>query len=88
MITTVKTETGSIYRIEERQDGTWWFSAENIPNPTSARVVGAWQIVRPTPWPPVLGVGLYLLVDPALPKTDPTRVPGGGKVTTPVVEVT
>lgn len=88
MITTVKTTTGSIYRIEERADGTWWFSADNVPNPTSARVIGAWQIIRPAPWPPVLGVGLYLLADPVLLKGDLTRVPGGGKVTTPVVEVT
>lgn len=97
--TTVRTRTGSLYYITERDDGTFWLSAQNVPNPSSSALHGgSWQIERPMPWPPEQGRGLYLVAaggallfvnekeKAAYTAAHPERLPYGGRYTSNVVE--
>lgn len=83
---TLQTATGSIYRVVQDRDGRWWFSADNEPNPLSRALNPDtwWRIQRPDPWPPETGEGIVLRAPSGLRATDPERVPGGGKFTSPV----
>lgn len=84
----IRTETGSIYHVSLSEDGRWWLGADNVPNPTSRSLAdGCWEIQRPAPWPPVPGRSLRLLAPADLSLGDPARVPGGGKITSRVVDV-
>lgn len=84
--TTVITRSGSIYRVARDDEGRWWMSADNVPNPTSVRLDPDrwWTIHRPEPWPPELGERLELRPLAELDRDDRRRVPGGGKRTSPV----
>lgn len=86
-ITTIRTITGSRYTVRASADGRFWLSGDNRVSPTSVPIQdGEWEITRPTPWPPILGEGLYLpsaFVEQAPGSLG--RIPGGGKFTSPVV---
>lgn len=81
-IVTVVTVSGSKYFF--RHDGKRLLvSAENIPNPTSRQLVGEWE-VEVQPWPPRVGERL-VITSVLFEKFDhPLRMPGGGKITSPV----
>lgn len=84
----VETEAGSVYRIREAEDGTWWLSGTNVPNPGSLPLPeGEWQIERPDPWPPIIGQPVFVPALLSLAMDDPKRIPGGGKWTSLVRSV-
>jgi hypothetical protein len=49
--------------------------------------MGEWPMQRPDPWPAVPGHSIALVAPPHLAIDDPHRIPGGGKITSPVVRV-
>ncbi len=84
MIVTVFTVSGSVYHITETSEG-WTLSADNQPNPSSAKLAGTWPIQRPIPWPPEVGKCLTLLcIHTQQPPWYPGRMPGGGRYTSSV----
>jgi len=82
----IHTHSGSIYRVARDPRGGWWMRAANVPNPTSPRLDPGrwWAIRRPRPWPPKLGQPIELRASAHLALDDPRRVPGGGKITSPI----
>lgn len=88
MKTTVITQSGSAYTIS--QEGAKFFlEADNVPNPMSGKIEGRWEVGVPSPWPPVEGLPLFIpaRTDIFWDREHPERIPGGGKHTSPVVEV-
>lgn len=84
----IETRSGSVYRITRDGSGQWWVGGENVQTPMSHSLVdGTWEIDPPTPWPPVLGSALEFRAPPDLALDDPTRIPGGGKLTSSVMSV-
>lgn len=83
------TLTGSIYLVGIDVNGQWWMGARNTPNPGSCRLPDGelWRIVKPTPWPPRIGRPIALLALPEYRRGEAGRVPGGGKITSAVVDV-
>lgn len=84
--TSMRTASGSVYRVVQDAEGRWWLNADNVANPRSRRLDPDlwWQIEQPHPWPPQLGVPVVLIAATDLDRCDPERVPGGGKATSPV----
>jgi len=80
------TASGSIYWVARNEHGDWRLRACNIPNPRSRRLDhGRWWAIRqPAPWPPRLGQPIELRAPAGLPRDDPERMPGGGKITSPI----
>ena len=82
----ITTATDSVYIITEHYNGVFTVRGENIPSMTSQPLGETeWFINRPTPWPPVCGQQLefysqYFDAD----YDEPLRMPGGGKVTSPI----
>lgn len=84
----IRTSSGSTYLVAQTPDGRWFFGGSNVPNAHSQLLpAGFWPIEAPHPWPPVTGASICLLALRALPLEHPQRVPGGGKVTSPVLSV-
>jgi hypothetical protein len=85
--TRIVTETGSEYVWEAREDGTHWLGGRNVPNPYS-KPIGEqmWQIETPE-YKPRLGHEWLVFAVRSLAKTDPLRMPGGGKFTSPVSSI-
>lgn len=84
----IKTESGSVYKVRSDSDGCYWLSGENVPSFSSVAVPeGEWQIDRPTPWPIAIGQPLQMVSAFYLAFEHPERIPGGGKLTSPVVSV-
>lgn len=84
----ITTESGSLYRVGLDADGRWWIGGDNVATPTSRSLAdGCWEIEPPAAWPPELGSPLEFRAPARLSREDPRRVPGGGKVTSRVVEV-
>lgn len=83
---TLHTATGSVYRIFLDSADRWWFNADNVENPNSRRLNPDlwWRIAPPSPWPPELGSRIRLAAPEHLSIDDSARVPGGGRVTSPV----
>ena len=81
----IRTRSGSVYTVAHDRDGKWWLGGRNVANPFSTALPpGLWEIEPPQPWPPIIGLPLIMLA-PTLWATDnPKRIPGGGKVTSPV----
>jgi hypothetical protein len=79
----VRTAAGSRYWFRRDPDGRWWVSADNAPLPLSACLAdGCWRLAAaPTPWPPIPGLPLRFDAPAELAADDPTRIPGGGKIT-------
>jgi hypothetical protein len=84
-----RTASGSLYAVMRDADGQWWLTARNVPSDTSVALPPAamWMIAPPTPWPLEIGRPVAMLAPPWLALDDPARVPGGGKITSPVVAV-
>jgi hypothetical protein len=81
----VTTFSGSRYIVVRASDGQWWFGGKNRSNRTSVPPPPRlYPIEAPSPWPPVLGLPLVMVVPRRLAFTDPERAPGGGKVTSAV----
>ena len=82
----VRTVSGSIYELRELA-GEWSLRATNQENPYSCPVDPSrwWPIQPPTPWPPEVLTPLVLLTQHTTAWAHPDRIPGGGKVTSPVV---
>ena len=80
------TASGSRYRIVADGAAGWWLSADNRASATSRRLDPEdwWEIAPPEPWPPVLGRSVRLMAPPGLAFDDPRRIPGGGKISTPI----
>jgi hypothetical protein len=85
----ITTETGSVYNVGQRDDGTWWLSAKNVATPQSEQLTAEheWQILPPQPWPPVQGQRVVLATAYLADFGNPLRIPRGGKLTSPVVTV-
>lgn len=82
------TETGSTYELRVGEDGTFWFGGNNVPNPVSRPLDGRlWRVQRPVPFPPLLGEPLFVAAPPELECDDPTRIPGGGKLTSRITAI-
>ncbi len=87
-IAVIQTESGSIYRFYRDDNGRWWVRARNRPSLTSTALppdVG-FEILPPAPWPPRLFAPL-VFVSAVEDRSSPSRLPGGGKVTSAVVLV-
>ncbi|HVZ30810.1 MAG TPA: hypothetical protein VG963_00205 [Polyangiaceae bacterium] len=84
----VSTLTGSSYIVAREVAGAWWLTGANVPSPRSVQLPpGYWRIEPPAPWPPVAGAPLVLWAAFTLALDDPARLPGGGKLTSPVQHV-
>ena len=85
----IRTASGSEYLVKCHRDDSWWCSARNVPNTTSTPLEGTgwWRILPPSPWPPVIGWPFVMVTPATLRFGDPDRMPGGGKVTSAVIEV-
>jgi len=83
----IVTETGSEYIWEAREDGTHWLGGKNVPNPHS-KPIGEqmWQIEAPEQ-APRKGHEWLVFALKSLAKTDPLRMTGGGKFTSPVSSI-
>lgn len=82
------TATGSVYIIGETPDG-FIVSADNKPNEGSRPIVDReWPIEKPDPWPPELGRSISFFCIHFRDHGHPARMPGGGKVTSVVKELT
>lgn len=87
MIYVVTTMSGSTYTIEQRGE-RWYLRADNVPNPNSVKLdLKEWEIHPPRPWPIRVGFGLALDCIHVDDRGHPDRMPGGGKHTSPVIEV-
>jgi len=85
---TIVTATGSVYRVRRDDDGAWWCAGDNVPTAMSCSLAdGEWEIAPPIPWPPVIGERLRLVAPGDMRRTDPLRMPGGGKITSEVTRV-
>jgi hypothetical protein len=84
----IHTEAGSYYWIVVR-DGRYWLGAKNVPHPGHSSEIpeGAWEIERPLPWPPAVGLRFKFVAPVRLRRDDARRVPGGGKITSRVHSV-
>lgn len=82
----IHTDSGSMYHVLLDQQGRWWLRADNVPNPLSRALDRNqwWRIQRPYPWPPELGSPVRLAAPPEMDRGDRARIPGGGKITSPV----
>lgn len=82
----MRTESGSVYCVVQDTEGRWFLNADNVPNPASRRLDpdSWWRIEQPHPWPPELGAPIALISALDLDRRDAERMPGGGKVTSPV----
>ena len=82
----VTTASDSVYILTERDNGTFGVKGENVASSVSYSLGNSeWDIFRPEPWPPVCGEAVRFvssLVDQ--PSGTPYRMPGGGKITSPV----
>jgi hypothetical protein len=85
----VRTLRNSQYDLLRDSYGQFWVRGRNMPNPRSSQLAPeTWYIIaRPTPWPPQPGVPLVFMAPSVLERGDPRRVPGGGKRSSPVVQV-
>jgi hypothetical protein len=83
--TVVKTETGSIYVVVQR-DNRFFLHTDHTPNSYSQDVNGEeWEIEVPEV--PVVGKRWMLTCVHFSDRGHPNRMPGGGKYTSRVVEV-
>lgn len=82
----VTTRTGSVYEIVESARPEFFVRVENIPNAHSCAIDPErwWRIEAPDPWPPRVGLPLALFALSTLARDDAERIPGGGKITSPV----
>ena len=85
----LRTASGSEYLVKRHSDDSWWCSARNVPNASSTPLDGTgwWRIARPFPWPPIIGCYVVLMALPEFLHNEPRRMPGGGKWTSPVIEM-
>lgn len=89
LLVEILTATGSRYWVgRDSRTGRWWLRGENVPNPNSARMDSSWwEIEPPDPWPIQIGKSVMLYAPRDWAMNDMRRVPGGGKVTSPVRKV-
>lgn len=82
----LRTASGSVYRVVQDAERRWWLNADNVPNPASRKLDPQfwWRIQQPNPWPPELGSPVMLLAPLDFDRCDPERLPGGGRFTSPV----
>ena len=80
------TLSGSCYRLAS-SDGEWILTADNVPNASSCALNGTGPWVITPPLGLFLGFPLELLAPTTLPLDDPSRVPGGGKLTSILVKL-
>lgn len=82
----ITTATDSVYTITERDNSVFTVRGENTPSMTSQPLGAAeWFIKQPSPWPPQCGQQLEFISTYFDADFDtPLRMPGGGKVTSPV----
>lgn len=80
-ITTVTTETGSVYELKEDADGRFWFRGNNVESPTSVKLTDKWYEVRKPDRPVVGAKWMVESIYPRAMKGNPDRIEGGGKYT-------
>lgn len=81
----IHTKSGSVYKLG-RTNGRWWVSGVNVVNEQSKDIRGdKWEIERPAPTE--IGMPLVFVAARSLAMDDPARMPGGGKVTSPVTSM-
>ena len=85
-MTVIRTETGSVYYVRQEGDH-WYLSADNISSERSKELRGEWPIHAPPVWPPRIGEPLQLISEYYDRPDHIDRMPGGGKLTSRVVEV-
>ncbi len=84
----IHTESGSKYRVRIDDQGKFWLSGENKASIFSSSIQGSeWAIKTPVPWPAVVGERLYMESTYIDKHEHPSRIPGGGKNTSPIIEV-
>jgi hypothetical protein len=83
------TRSGSVYIVVQDTGGAWWLGADNRPTQESRSLSdgGPWRIEAPEVWPPVVGQPAAIYALREIPYGHPARVPGGGKITSPVLRV-
>lgn len=77
------TATGSVY-IVTNDNGRWWLSGKNKATWASAPIEGTWEIKEPKV---ELGKSAELISVYVNEPANPLRIPGGGKITSPVIAI-
>jgi hypothetical protein len=78
------TLSGSKYTVERDENNVWWLEANNVPNWGSVPVDGRWEIDEPFI---AEGQSARLVSAHYLEFDSPKRIPGGGKITSPVLDI-
>lgn len=82
----VTTHSGSVYHVQGDGVLFYWLKStkqvrthdENLP------VSGSYPLQQVAPWPPVAGHPMVMLAEHFTEPGHPLRLPGGGKITSPV----
>jgi hypothetical protein len=77
----VVTRSGSVYKIAESNFAEFYVFS------VALRPVFWWGVEAPDPWPPVIGHPLQLIALLRYAMDDPERMPGGGKITSPLTSI-
>ena len=84
----VTTVSGSVYMLSgDALECTLHRSTKLVLNPHSQETPGSWALKPLQVWPPVEGKSMLLLSLYYEDHSNPLRIPGGGKLTGPVVSV-
>ena len=84
----VTTVSGSEYILSgDELECTLHRNTKLVLNPFSTETPGSWALKPPEVWPPVVGQPMLLLSLYYEDRLNPLRIPGGGKLTSPVVSV-
>lgn len=85
----IETATGSKYRLAQLSDGTTWLSGVNVINPFSQPLPNReYQVVVKSSLPPIVGRSLFAECIHFSAPDHPNRMPGGGKITSPILRIT
>ena len=82
----ITTQSGSIYRLRKSVRGRWYLAGKNVPSSTSQDIqAGEWEVELPTV--PTIGQPFRAYAPESMDRNDPARIPGGGKITSPITNI-
>lgn len=82
----IQTESGSIYHLRH-VNGKWFLSspAHVVTDRSKDICADEWEVEIQAE--PVIGMPLQAFAPLSMDKDDPARIPGGGKITSPIVSI-
>lgn len=81
------TQSGSAYQLRRDAAGVWWLRADTVPSRHSVRLTPTVEWEVDVLIPPTVGKRAHLYAPAHLDRDDPRRMPGGGKVTSPILYI-